>query len=216
MSSSRSQDGRRRRPELQALSTERHDAAQPLVFTDAMHTNRYNRLQSKKFQDIRIIDWDVLETIGLVDDVWELISVVWWQGFFAIKELGFRELILEFLSTFYLNLRPSLIDHGKPTEGIITFRVAGTFHTLTLLQFTQYLGVYEEAFLFSAAYPELNFDLPNRDQAGDIWRHLSFDVNPYEAKRSKASKLDSPALHYIHHLLSHTLSGQWESSSVVS
>ena len=64
----------------------------------------------KDFEPNRCIHWPTLEDLGIADRVRALIGQAGWSGFFGIHEDVYKELTLEFFSTYRLDKNNSQID----------------------------------------------------------------------------------------------------------
>jgi len=71
-----------------------------MQFDNNTFQERYDALCTKPFGQTRVIDWEILEQLGLADDVRQLVGFDRWLAIFDIDEPVYRELTLEVLSTF--------------------------------------------------------------------------------------------------------------------
>lgn len=88
-------------------------------------------------------------------------------------------------------------------------------HQMSLTQFSVHLGLYDEPFTRTPEYNALLIERPIGESIESCWHHLS-TFHGYDPRREKATSLYSSTLRYIHHLLSHSLTGWGDSSRVVS
>lgn len=84
-----------------------------------------------------------------------------------------------------------------------------------MTEFSLNLGLYDDAFTRTLKYDALLIERPAKESAESCWHHLS-TTSGYDPHRSKGTRLWSPVHRYIHHLLSHSLTGREDSTRVVS
>ena len=112
-------------------------AAEPyLDFPDGSEARR----RCEKFRTMDLaghfyIDWGFIDSVGETDRLRAIIGVntPWSRLFESAREVTFRELTLEFLSSFERTPRPEgyVEEAGEPYREI-SFRLAGVHHRMTL------------------------------------------------------------------------------------
>lgn len=90
-----------------------------------------------------------------------------------------------------------------------------TLREMSLNEFCIRLGLYDVEFSQTLAYDSLLISRPVGESQEDAWKRFSTNTT-YDLCRSKASTFRSPALRYIHFVLNYTLTGQGDSTRVVS
>ncbi|GJZ83685.1 hypothetical protein Tco_0648858 [Tanacetum coccineum] len=102
-----------------------------------------------------IVNWDVLNRMGYDKEINDMLRIrvrkaesdeeiftsVAWIRAFNINEPIYAELCHEFYSTYEFD--EVCADYELQTKKIITFRLGGRAHSLTLLEFTRRLGLYQ-------------------------------------------------------------------------
>lgn len=130
---------------------------------------------------------------------------------FMITDNTCEQLAFKVLAKFELS-RGTISFHGSD---LIQFQVYGKLWWMSLTDFFNRLWLYDAEFTRTPAYDSLLISKPIGESQEDTWRRLNTDP-AYGLCQSKASTLHSPALRYIHCMVSHTLIGQGESARVVS
>ncbi|GJW55856.1 hypothetical protein Tco_0099941 [Tanacetum coccineum] len=120
--------------------------------------SKYNivlaRLISKQIYSPCIMDWTILNTLGCVETIEEMIEIKVvemggneeiftyedWRRAFDIREPTYTELCHEFFSAFEFD--EVVTDEELTTKKHIKFRLGGRGHSLTLLEFAHRLGLY--------------------------------------------------------------------------
>ena len=74
-----------------------------LHFTHPDHISRFERLKVKPFEPNRCLHWQTLETLGIAGRIRTMIVQSDWAGFFSVEDVTYRELTLEFFTTYNLN-----------------------------------------------------------------------------------------------------------------
>lgn len=88
-------------------------------------------------------------------------------------------------------------------------------HHMSLTEFSFKLGLYDEALARTPEYEALLIELLAEESLESCWHHLG-TTSGYDLCRLKATSLWSPALRYIHYLLSHSLTGRGNSIVLVN
>ncbi|KAK5786880.1 hypothetical protein PVK06_041527 [Gossypium arboreum] len=119
------------------------------------------------------------------------------------------ELTLEFCSTF-------LVQQGMavPNEpGTISFQLGGLVRQMIVPEFSVIIGLYIDEFMSPEDFLQLHWHIHHFPS--HCWADLIASQTLYNASHSKATSL-SLTLRYILAVLAHTLTGQRESTGVVS
>ena len=181
-----------------------------LRFTDPAHVERFNTLRAKPFEGCSYIDWAVLQSVDLDQEVRELISTGAWPILFDIRDEAYKELTLEVLSTFEIHGK----QRGMDIPDLIQFRVMGELRQMSYTQFSIYMGLYAEEFVYTPEYSQLATRFPRDSPPLRYWRQISRE-HAYDPSRSKGSTLHSPALRVVHRLLAQTVNARRDSPGVV-
>ncbi|PWA91390.1 retrotransposon Orf1 [Artemisia annua] len=107
----------------------------------------YNRVLSTLYQKSPyapyLLEWEVLNRAGCAEEIEEMITIkLAWRNVFDIRENVYKELCLEFYSTFGFD--ETLGDDKVMTEKSVYFRLGGKKHSLKLLEFGVALGLYTQ------------------------------------------------------------------------
>ena len=135
-----------------------------------------------------------------------------WDMFVQINEPSFRDLLLEFLATFSFEKHSVTFD--KPNT--IQFRIGDHHFQLSLTKFSVHYGFYTLDFTTILEYYQCLYDLGNTIPRV-VWNDFCApDAPAYDARMTKGSTIRDPALRYLHHLVTATISGRRESTGVVT
>ncbi|KAK8940824.1 hypothetical protein KSP39_PZI009707 [Platanthera zijinensis] len=159
------------------------------IFSKAEHTQCYNSLKDKSFLSQRLVDWNELRSIGddgaLAKAVLLFYSFDFWGKLFGCAELGYRELTLEFLSTF---------DWGTTTDNrclpTCSFQMMENVFTVTLPELAIHVGVYTDAEASRINFPLLCIDFPEGVTPRAAWNSLTGgtrSTSPAEPSRRRLS-----------------------------
>lgn len=86
---------------------------------------------------------------------------------------------------------------------------------MSLTEFSIHLGVYDTEFMRTPTYDALLTSKPVWEPLSNAWLWLSLSPT-YDPCSTKATILNSPILRYIHFMVSHTLTGRGDNTSVVT
>ncbi|KDP34728.1 hypothetical protein JCGZ_11284 [Jatropha curcas] len=162
---------------------------------------RYNKLLLRPILPNKFIDVDALSIVGLKNAVIEPLRRVGWGSFIEMKDPVYPPLTLEFLSSLSASIR----FPADSFRNNIKFRLLGRNFELSINEVSHIFG-----FPTENAVTQIPNDFMDRHR----WSEVA-DSSIYSARSSKASKLKSPALRYIHKFLVHTIFGRAESEGVV-
>ncbi|GJV23083.1 hypothetical protein Tco_1375778, partial [Tanacetum coccineum] len=119
---------------------------------------RYNtnlaRLLPRQIYSPYVVDWGLLNNMGYAEEIedmletkvyemggqQEIFTSETWRHLFDINEKIYTELCHEFYSTYAFD--KVCVDDELRTKKVIKFRLCGSGHTLTLLEFARQLGLY--------------------------------------------------------------------------
>ncbi|GJX51191.1 hypothetical protein Tco_0278036 [Tanacetum coccineum] len=185
--------------------------------------SRYNtnlaRLLPKQIYSPIIMDWDVLNNMGCVEEIEtmleikvyemggqeEIFSSEAWRRAFDINEPIYTELCQEFYSTYKFD--EVVTNDELMTKKLIKFRLCGRGHTLTLLEFSRRLSLYhsdeinEEGF---EVYFQGGLRSDENFNARDYWLSISSEEELHLSK-SLASTIRSPILRVLQKMITYGL-----------
>src|SRR5262249_49704449 len=135
-----------------------------------------------------------------------------WERFAAISEPTYSDLLLEFLCT--LRFDRSMLSFTRPN--IVSFRLGGTHFSYSVSQIRVACGFYTDEEVETPEYAASLVAIPEDIDPRTVWTSLTADASPYEPTMSKSTQLRSPALRYLHRFIVYSVSGQRESTGVVT
>ena len=148
----------------------------------------------------------MLQKLFLDDEIRELINFGGWNHVFDFEEETLKEPTLEFLCTFRLT---QTINPNDSTA--VSFRLYGVSHQMSFGEFGRHCGFYSRDFMIIEEYRSSIFFPPPEPEIQRFWTQISTESS-YRTNLSKASKVKSPALRYLHNLLAHSISGRSQST----
>ncbi|GJY10623.1 hypothetical protein Tco_0378808 [Tanacetum coccineum] len=118
------------------------------------YNSRLTTLLLKLIYSPQIVDWQLLHKIGCGDEIDQMLKLslkeaqsdeeiffsVAWVKAFNIREPIYPELCREFYATYEFD--EVCADDELQSKKIISFRLGGRAHSLTLLEFARRLGLY--------------------------------------------------------------------------
>ncbi|KDP42289.1 hypothetical protein JCGZ_01613 [Jatropha curcas] len=173
----------------------------PFETTSPEQLDKYHKLSSRPILPNKFIDEDALSMVGLKDNVIEPLRRVGWGDFIAMKDPVYAPLTLEFLSSYSSLIRFPI----GCVRNFVQFRLLGRDFELSIDELSHIFGFPTE----NAAT-----QLPTDSFDSDRWNELTRETG-YNPRISKASKLKSPALRYIHKFFVSTIFGRSESDRVL-
>ena len=108
----------------------------PWPLQQSAHIDRYRALTSRHIVPTRYIDDDALHALGLYDEVMGYVDRIGWKFFVQDQYPTYKELTLEFLSTFSIDFTPD----NELDILTVNFHCMGKEHTLTLAQVSRIWG----------------------------------------------------------------------------
>ncbi|KAK4428419.1 hypothetical protein Salat_1141500 [Sesamum alatum] len=118
-----------------------HGACQPqpdLPYMDLDDLNRYEGLRSRNITNTRYIDNEVIDVLGISDDVEYLFARLGWHDFMFTRWPTYPRLIREFLSSLRVE---GILSGPHVDRGRITFRFRHIEGHMTLPQFNAIFGL---------------------------------------------------------------------------
>lgn len=110
-------------------------------------------LSTNSFGNLRSLNWDVLQTAGLMDDVEQLLSVSGWHKLLTMEERAYRDLTLEFLASF----ERKLVHHIWDDPTTIRFQLLGREYHFSYTELALRIGLYTLEYTALAEYRNLIF-----------------------------------------------------------
>ncbi|GJZ72556.1 hypothetical protein Tco_0636702 [Tanacetum coccineum] len=191
------------------------------VTSNKVAKTRYNiklaRLLPKQIYSPYVVDWGLLNNMGSAEEIEEILEIkVYeiggqqeiftfeaWRRLFDINERIYTELCHEFYSTYTFD--EVLADYELRTKKAIKFRLGGSDHTLTLLEFARRLGLYHanevnderfEVYFQEGLRSDENFN------AKDYWSSISSEEKLH-LSRSLASTIRCPILRVLKKMITY-------------
>jgi len=123
--------------------------AQSFLMPEQVRREHRARLSARSFGTIRTVDWDALDRAHLREEVESLLLVGGWLSLLTVTEPAYRDVTLEFLSTF--------VRHGLTWDDpyALIFQLWGQQYHLSYTEFTVFMGLYSSSFTQSEAYRAL-------------------------------------------------------------
>ncbi|GJS28034.1 hypothetical protein Tco_0488654 [Tanacetum coccineum] len=154
------------------------------------YNSRLTTLLLKLIYSPQIVDWQLLHKIGCGDEIDQMLKLslkeaqsdeeiffsVAWVKAFNIREPIYPELCREFYATYEFD--EVCADDELQSKKIISFRLGGRAHSLTLLEFARRLGLYhaeeleEEGF---DTYFQGGLRSDENFNAREYWERISID-----------------------------------------
>ncbi|KAK9080757.1 hypothetical protein SSX86_000515 [Deinandra increscens subsp. villosa] len=182
-------------------------------FPPGTATTRFASLRGRLPHRTTVIDWDFLEVVGERERAEQIIGVdTPWSRLFTCELPAYRELTVEFYSTFIFTPRDDDDndddddDEEQPERYEVYFSMFGDPHHMTLAQFAVHSGLYTEEETAMPIYTEGIHHTPD-DQLRAFWPAIGYDA--HTANTSSASIRD-PLYRYLHRLISCTIAGRKE------
>ncbi|KAF5809325.1 hypothetical protein HanRHA438_Chr04g0165931 [Helianthus annuus] len=167
---------------------------------------RLATIRHKALEPARTISWTTLQTLGVKERAKTFLPSAW-QRLFAIQQPQYRELVLEFCSTYEF----ALSCHDLFDDQAIRFRLGGHDHHLSVAQLGLRMGIYTEAEVQRRCFRRALKQIPN-DTATAFWHEIG--EGPYNPTVTKATHLRDPFHRYFHRVLAHTIAGRGEGTAV--
>ncbi|GJT62642.1 ribonuclease H-like domain-containing protein [Tanacetum coccineum] len=166
------------------------------------YNSRLATLLPKLIYSPQIVDWQLLHKIGCEDEIDQMLKIslkeaqsdevifffVAWVRAFNIREPIYPELCREFYATYEFD--EVCADDELQSKKIISFRLGGCAHSLTLLEFARRLGLYHADEL-----KEDDFDIyfqgglrsDENFNAREYWERISLDRDLHLSRSSITS-----------------------------
>ncbi|GJS49162.1 zinc finger, CCHC-type containing protein [Tanacetum coccineum] len=166
------------------------------------YNSRLATLLPKLIYSPQIVDWQLLHKIGCGDKIDQMLKIslkeaqsdediffsVAWVRAFNIREPIYTELCSEFYATYEFD--EVYADDELQSKKIISFRLGGRAHSLTLLEFARRLGLYhaeeleEEGF---DTYFQGGLRSDENFNAREYWERISIDRDLHLSRSSITS-----------------------------
>ncbi|GJW21603.1 hypothetical protein Tco_0032225 [Tanacetum coccineum] len=185
--------------------------------------SRYNsRLATflpKLIYSPQIVDWQLLHKIGCGDEIDQMLKIslkeaqseeeiffsVAWVRAFNIREPIYPELCREFYATYEFD--EVCAGDELQSKKIISFRLGGRAHSLTLLEFARKLGLYHAEELEEDGF-DIYFQGGLRSDenfnAREYWERISIDRDLH-LSRSSITSVRFPILRVLHKMITYGL-----------
>ncbi|GJS24189.1 hypothetical protein Tco_0452821 [Tanacetum coccineum] len=183
------------------------------------YNSRLATLLPKLIYSPQIVDWQLLHKIGCGDEIDQMLKIslkeaqsdeeiffsVAWVRAFNIREPIYPELCREFYATYEFD--EVCADDELQSKKIISFRLGGRAHSLTLLEFARRLGLYhaeelnEEGF---DAYFQGGLRSDENFNAREYWEKISIDRDLH-LSRTSITSVRFPILRVLHKMITYGL-----------
>ena len=181
----------------------RPEAITPATFglrlQEQVHRDRFDTLCKRPIVPTRYLDFDLVNVLGIREDIDYLAESLHWSQFIHIQEVAYIGLVYEFLST----LEVQLLKGPNMREGLCTFRLDNRDRQLVLQEIAQ---------IFYFRHVD-HRDPCTEGQAVFCDVHSLWDAiadGQYSPKTSKATAITSPPLRLLHRFMTHTIFGRGE------
>ncbi|KAI7746769.1 hypothetical protein M8C21_025279 [Ambrosia artemisiifolia] len=170
---------------------------------------RLAELLKRQFATTWTVDWDTLKTLHLHDRAKDMMGPVWLR-FFSIKHLQYKELCLEFLSTYEFQTPCTDYSYGRS----IRFRMAGIERSCSLIEFSRRMGLYTDEEMETDIFLKGLTKLPSDVSPQQFWAQIG--EGPYQGKFLKSTRLKDPFYRILHRIIAQSIAGRKESTGVVT
>ncbi|KAJ0510598.1 hypothetical protein HanRHA438_Chr11g0516661 [Helianthus annuus] len=170
---------------------------------------RLAALLKKQFAATWTIDWDTLEKLNLHHRARDAMGLVWLR-FFSIKHPQYRELCLEFLSTY--EFQTPCTDYSYARS--ITFRMAGVERSCSLIEFAKRMGLYTDKEMETDVFLKGLTKLPDDVSPEQVWAQIG--ERPYRAYFLKNTQLRDPFHRILHRAIALSIAGRKLHPGVIS
>ncbi|MFS7988743.1 hypothetical protein Hanom_Chr11g01038461 [Helianthus anomalus] len=148
-------------------------------------------LLKKQFAATWTLDWDTLKKLNLHHRARDAMGPIWLR-FFSIKHPQYRELCLEFLSTY--EFHTPCMDYRYTRS--ITFRMAGVERSCSLIEFAKRMGLYTDEEMETDVFSKGLIKLPDDVTPEQVWAQIG--EGPYRADLLKNTQLRDPFHRILH------------------
>ncbi|KAL8260138.1 hypothetical protein R6Q59_028091 [Mikania micrantha] len=209
-------------PEVAAIQPQVAQAGAPPMPYVALHPHAwlhfpmddayYDRLRviaRKQFFPLKTIDWSLIRTVGALERMKAIFTPVW-RRLLDTTRPGYRELTIEFYSTFKFHDTGVGLHYARAME----FRLGGVDRSLSITQFARVMGIYSEEELQQPLYRD---SLLAKDVSNVVlctWWPTIADGALHGTTR--ASWIRDPLHRYTHRIIAHTIAGRGESRERVT
>ncbi|WCJ37637.1 hypothetical protein M5689_018756 [Euphorbia peplus] len=169
-------------------------------FSDPSAQETFEFIADIPFGSPRSICWDSIKKLGLADSVKELVDKGGFQSFFEMVEPSYKELTLEFLSTFKVNPKITNPD----VEFHFQFRLMGHTQNPSLNTFNVLLGCVPDDEAVIEEYAHFLTAAPKDFDPHVFWKQISGEDN-FDSKLAKGTSILEYPMRYLHKLVSGTI-----------
>ncbi|KAM0065064.1 hypothetical protein Hdeb2414_s0003g00110401 [Helianthus debilis subsp. tardiflorus] len=162
---------------------------------------RLATLLKKQFAATWTVDWDTLKKLNLHHRARDVMGPVWLR-FFSIKHPQYRELCLEFLSTY--EFQTPCTDYSYARS--ITFRMAGVERSCSLIEFAKRMGLYTDTEMKTDVFLKGLIKLPDAVTPEQVWAQIG--EGPYQAKPLIYTRLKDPFHRILHRVIALSIAGR--------
>ncbi|KAL2895233.1 NADH-quinone oxidoreductase subunit F [Bienertia sinuspersici] len=168
-------------------------------FRDAEHFLRFQCLKLRRIVATRFFSDECATALGIKSDLEWLFERVGWTNLMMNRYFTFRELTLEFLSSFQQNT----VKIPKGQLPGVRFRMFNREFYKTIDEFGDFYGLPRGG----------NVNYYNSDPSM-VWRQIT-GSNDYNPQSSKASRIQNPVFRYLQRLMANTIFGRHDSQGTV-
>ncbi|GKD38348.1 hypothetical protein Tco_1258555, partial [Tanacetum coccineum] len=183
------------------------------------YNSRLTILLSKLIYSSQTMDWQLLHKIGCGEEIDNMLKIslkeaesgeeifffVAWVRAFNIREPTYPELYREFYATYEFD--EVCADDELQSKKIISFRLGGRAHSLTLLEFARRLGLYHAEELEEKGFDTYFQGGLRSDEnfnAREYWERISID-RYLHLSRSSITSVRVPILRVLHKMITYGL-----------
>ncbi|WJX68337.1 hypothetical protein P8452_52715 [Trifolium repens] len=176
-------------------------------FRNNSQRTRYETLSLREMTFHFYPDHYAMGALGIAESVRYLTNQLGWDRFALSPPLVYRNLTLEFLSSFKYNPTHGTSIH----KGFVTFRLFGNTYRLTTGAIADFLGVPHGP----DAFTEVQDDSYMESELEYYWGSIS--GNPNAAPEARFStKIHNPAIRYFYMIIAHTFFGKPPNNTTVT
>ena len=177
------------------------------------------RLVTKDIYSPCIVDWELLNNMGCGETVEEMIEIKLIEAggdeelfvyeackrAFNCQEVIYKELCQEFFSTYQMD--ENFSQEEICAKKIIKYRLGGRAHSVSLVEFARYLGLYRFEVLNEEGF-EIYFQSGLRDEgdfkAEEYWSRISTE-DELRLSRSACNSIRSPILRLLQKMIAYSV-----------
>ncbi|WCJ21948.1 hypothetical protein M5689_004058 [Euphorbia peplus] len=169
-------------------------------FSDLTDQETFESIADIPFGSPRSVCWDSLKRLGLADSVKEHVDRGGFQPFFEMEEPSYKELTLEFLSTFKVDPKITNPDAAFHFQ----FRLMGHHQNPSLNTFNVLLGCVPDDEAAIEEYSHFLTATPKDFDPHVFWRQISGEAH-FDSKLARGSSILEYPMRILHKLVSGTI-----------